>query len=75
MGCETRRDATGQVVMIVCSRGRRPPRCSVCGTRPGTQLCDGPGPGGGTCDAPVCLACTVHAEPDRDFCPAHAPAR
>lgn len=50
---------------IVCSRGRRgkAPACSVCRTRPATQLCDGPAPPGArraTCDAALCTICSAH---------------
>jgi hypothetical protein len=62
---------------IVCSRGRRQKkmqRCVVCGTADpcvAMRLCDGRTDGRRkkTCDAPICVHCAVHVEPDKDFCP------
>lgn len=59
---------------IVCSRGRRPKRCSSCG-RASSKLCDYPLRGekaGKTCDLPICDACATHVPPDTDYCPPHA---
>lgn len=58
---------------FVCTRvpGRR---CS-CG-RKATQLCDWKvsGKKSGTCDRPVCTACSTKPTPDKDLCPEHATA-
>ncbi len=59
---------------IVCTRGKRPIMCSICG-RPGNKLCDFPLTGekaGKTCDRPLCAKCAVHVEPNTDFCRTHA---
>lgn len=58
---------------IVCGvRGRK--RCG-CG-KPATLLCDWKVPErkSGTCDTPMCAACSTPAAPGKDICPAHAPA-
>lgn len=68
---------------IICSRGRRPRKCSYC-SRPHTKLCDfvvGHGPGESpsmsgmaatkTCDKPICGQCARHTEPDTDVCRIH----
>lgn len=57
---------------IVCARGRRRKRCSVCRQRPETKLCDHPTGPGKTCDAALCNVCAVNVGPDRDMCPQHA---
>lgn len=78
----------GSGVAFVCVRGQRRPKCcSVCGTNAGERLCDGRDPGAKkTCDAPLCLRCTVQVQPaeqmdlmgaqqrpdPRDYCPRHA---
>lgn len=55
---------------IVCTgRGRRP-RCFGCG-KPADLLCDWKVPDG-TCDRPLCKACTYEPAPDKDLCPQHA---
>jgi hypothetical protein len=56
---------------IVCTSGRRK-RCA-CG-RPATKECDWkvPGKKSGTCDRPICAACTHVPAPDKDLCPQHA---
>ncbi len=62
----------GGIHAIVCtSRGRRK-RCA-CG-QPATQECDWkvPGKKSGTCDRPICKACTHVPAPDKDLCPQHA---
>jgi len=67
-------DLPGGGYAIVCTRGRRPITCSVCGKR-GDKLCDFPLTGvkaGKTCDRGLCQKCAVHVEPDIDYCPAHA---
>jgi hypothetical protein len=54
---------------IVCSTSRR----CACGKR-AALLCDwkvSANPSG-TCDAPVCQACTTSPAPDKDLCPRHA---
>ncbi len=64
-------DGTGA---IVCSRGPRRQRCA-CG-KPATRLCDWKmkATGSGTCDAPICAACTTSPAPEKDLCPTHAAA-
>jgi hypothetical protein len=58
---------------IVCGTRRRQ-RCS-CG-RPATLACDWKVPTrrSGTCDAPICAACTTSPEPGKDLCLTHAVA-
>lgn len=55
---------------IVCSRGPRK-RCA-CGA-PASLECDWKDPTrkSGTCDAPICPACTFSPAPEKDLCPAH----
>lgn len=54
---------------IVCSRTKPPTRCAC--RRKATRLCDWKVTGG-TCDAPICSACTTNPAPEKDLCPAHA---
>lgn len=75
------RDANGNVIGIGCGRaprGGRPPLCSVCRKRSGTQLCDGEKRDdtgqlvrGKTCDTPICTSCSYRppSTRDRDLCP------
>lgn len=57
---------------IACTRGRaRTPKCSVCKTRQGTQLCDGKLGGGKTCDVPLCHQCAQKPRKNVDLCPKH----
>jgi len=58
---------------IVCSSSRAK-RCA-CGRR-ATLLCDWKVPGrkSGTCDTPICAACTTSPAPQKDLCPEHAQA-
>jgi hypothetical protein len=44
--------------------------CGFCG-RPSTKLCDGPGPDGETCDAPLCDDHARRIGRNRDLCPVH----
>lgn len=77
MPCDPFRGDDGQVVGIVCTRGRRRQKCGAEGcSRTASLLCDGPpGPRGGkTCDAPICPAHAVHVGRDRDLCPKCAAA-
>lgn len=57
---------------IVCGTGRPRAKCR-CG-RPATLLCDWklPTRRSGTCDAPLCPACTAAPAPGKDLCPDHA---
>jgi hypothetical protein len=60
---------------IICSRGKRWPRCSVPGCdRRAPFLCDFPIPRrkSGTCDAKLCDGHRARQGEDRDFCPPHA---
>lgn len=56
---------------IVCS-GHKAERCA-CGRR-ATLLCDWKVPKRrtGTCDQPICAACTTSPAPGKDLCPDHA---
>jgi hypothetical protein len=56
---------------IVCTSGRAQ-RCA-CGRR-STRLCDWKvaGKRSGTCDRPLCAACTHSPAPEKDLCPDHA---
>lgn len=58
-------------VAIVCGSHRRQ-RCA-CG-RPATLLCDWrtPTKRSGTCDAPICTACSMSPAPEKDLCRSHA---
>lgn len=55
---------------IICGPTRR---CAGCG-KPARLECDWKVPGrkSGTCDKPICAACTMSPAPDKDLCPAHA---
>lgn len=55
---------------IVC--GLRVKKCK-CGRRADRE-CDWkvPGKKSGTCDKPVCSACSVSPAPEKDLCPTHA---
>lgn len=55
---------------IVCTRGKRPIRCSACGKR-GDRLCDWK-VDGGTCDKPICKRCTFSPARGKDLCTEHA---
>lgn len=59
---------------IVCGPRRARPKC-LCG-RPATLECDWKVPGrrSGTCDKPLCPACTHVPAPGKDLCPEHAAA-
>ncbi|MFA6031154.1 MAG: hypothetical protein WC969_14960 [Elusimicrobiota bacterium] len=82
MTCRVFTSADGEVRAIVCSRGRGKPAprrfCVVClkdGRRTeAALLCDHPKPGGGTCDAGLCVAHTNRVRPGTDWCPAHTEA-
>lgn len=54
---------------IVCGPKPRQKRCA-CG-KPSTLLCDWK-VNKGTCDTPLCEACTHKPAPGKDLCPAHA---
>lgn len=58
----------------MCGPRRKRQRCA-CG-RAATLLCDWKVPAnpGGTCNAPICEACTTVPAPDKDLCTAHAAA-
>lgn len=72
MNCE-RVQVPGGGVAIVCGTRRRD-RCK-CG-KPATQLCDWKikTRRSGTCDAPICNACSTKPAADKDLCPEHAQA-
>jgi hypothetical protein len=52
-------------VAFVCGRlGRQKrERCSVCGRASAARLCDGDVGDGKTCDAPLCVKCSVQRAP------------
>ena len=55
---------------IVCTRGPRRRKCSVAGCGADAPfLCDGPGEGRSTCDAPICKPHALHVGRGRDLCP------
>lgn len=56
---------------IVCTTRRARPRCG-CG-KPAPLLCDWK-VGSGTCDAPICAACSTKPATGKDLCPSHAEA-
>lgn len=60
------------VVGLACGPGAKPKPCAFC-PRTSSLLCDGPTPGGKTCDKPICDRCAWRPERDVDFCPACAP--
>lgn len=68
MACTVVRPAPG-VAAIVCRRGQRRPKCSVC-RGVATLECDFP-KGRGTCDAALCRRCAVRLEGGIDYCPSH----
>lgn len=67
--------------IIVCSPAPRTRRCraQLPDGRPcragAPLLCDGPTPGGETCDLPICRAHALHVGRDRDLCPSCAAKR
>lgn len=65
----------GGATAIVCGPRRKRDRCVSCG-RPAGLLCDWKVPENksGTCDAPICDACTHSPAPDKDLCPDHRSA-
>lgn len=76
MTCNTIDLGNGETA-IVCSRGRKPRRCTVCNRNRIAVLCDFPLAGkktGKTCSRGLCERCAVHVGPDRDLCPAHGKA-
>lgn len=70
MPCNTVKLPTGETAIVCTSRRRQ--RCA-CG-RPATKLCDWKVKerASGTCDRPLCSACTHVPAPDKDLCPRHA---
>lgn len=60
---------------IICTPRQRARKCKACG-RKADLLCDWkvPAKRSGTCDAPICSACTFSPAPDKDLCPKHAEA-
>jgi hypothetical protein len=59
---------------IVCGTRRRPKLCACGSGKPANLACDWkvPGKRSGTCDAPICEACTHVPAPEKDLCPTHA---
>lgn len=65
---ETGPDGKPKVYGFVCGAGRPPKPCVGCGRR-GEVLCDGPAPGGKTCDAWICRSCAKRPKANVDYCP------
>lgn len=59
----------GTTVHVRMARPRKR-KCRFCQSADHAYLCDFP-VGDGTCDAPMCAACTTHVGPDVDYCPNH----
>jgi hypothetical protein len=61
-------------VGFLCSSGPAPrlPPCAFC-RKPnsGAKQCDYPLSTTKTCDAYACVDCSLHVEPDLDYCPIH----
>lgn len=72
MPCQPFRTPDGATA-IICSGRARQRRCVGCG-KPAGQLCDWkvPSKRSGTCDAPICVACSHRPAPEKDLCPDHA---
>lgn len=72
MGCNPLINESGQVVGFACSMGRkRREKCFYCG-RESNKLCDFKiRDGGKTCDRKICERCSIHEDPDSDFCKVH----
>ena len=58
---------------IVCGSRLHHRQCSGCG-KPADLLCDWKVKSrrSGTCDKPICAACTYSPAPEKDLCPRHA---
>lgn len=69
MGCQVQ--TIRGMAMVLCSRARRPRRCSACKKRDATRLCDFPGDLSGTCSKPLCTTCAVMVGAETDYCPSH----
>jgi hypothetical protein len=74
MACKTVKLPSGGTAIVCGVRSKRQP-CVSCG-RPASNLCDWKVQErvSGTCDAPVCDACTHSPAPEKDLCPDHARA-
>ena len=75
MKCQTMTLPGGGSAFLCGSRSKKPaalPKCSVCGVRVGSLLCDGSGPvkGRRLCSVPLCEHCN-RKEGERDLCPRH----
>lgn len=77
MPCDIKKDGSGQVTMIKCSRGTRGQSriCPFCGENPVAKLCDFPVQRGvgrsQTCDAEMCFKCATEVAKNTDVCPNH----
>lgn len=63
----------GDTTAIVCSRGRRPKRCTACHLQ-GTYLCDWKLGAGGLCNKPICPEHALEVAKDKHLCPTHQEA-
>lgn len=70
MPCE-HLDLGDGVKAIVCSHGPRK-FCQFCKQRPVARLCDWKTGKHETCDAAMCLGCSVNVAPEKDLCPPHS---
>lgn len=73
MSCETIKTPGGGFA-IVCSRGRRHPRCRWCTHTPGAFQCDWKIAKGTTCDKHICAEHAQEVAPDKHLCPEHQKA-
>ncbi len=74
MPCEVITGYDGKFMRIICTHGRRAPKCKFC-VKTSTKLCDFPIHGskkGKTCDPPMCDNHATSVGEDRDFCPPHS---
>lgn len=72
MACNVVQLPGGQTA-FVCGPRQKPKPCPCGSGKPATQLCDAPVEGG-TCDKPLCKACTSSPSAGVDHCPEHAEA-
>lgn len=70
MPCYTFRTADGASGFI-CTGRQKPKKCTGCGKKTATLLCDYQAGDGKTCDKSICKACSRHVGHDRDYCLSH----
>lgn len=64
----------GGATTIVCSRGRKPPRCAWCTHTPSAFQCDWKTAKGKTCDKHICATHALEVAPEKHLCPEHQKA-